>query len=373
MKKTDFLYKLDSNKNIRVWCVEYDEEKYRTISGVKNGSLVESGWVYPEKMNVGKKNETTISEQVLNEINSRVSYQLNQGKYHQKESDVGKGASFIECMLAVTYDPKKHKDFPYIAQPKLDGGRALSTIEGNVQTRYGKIYMTIPHIEETVRKFNKDFPDYILDGELYNHELKNDFEKIMSLVKKTKNITEDVLSETEKKIQFYVYDIIPPYPMSTEDRIKFLEENVYGKYDHIQRVESVIVKNEEELKLKFEKDLLDGFEGTMIRDTKAVYHHKRHKSLIKCKVFTDIEVEVVDLVEGDGVWMGRAKSATIRLPDGQLQDSNIIGDFKKTKELLENKHLYIGGMATVKFQNYTSENKLRFPFVKFFWGNKRTV
>ena len=68
-------------------------------------------------------------------------------------------------------------------QPKLDGVRCLFTKDGAF-SRTGKQFMNVKHIENELQPLFSDYPNLILDGELYNHALKNDFEKIISLVRK---------------------------------------------------------------------------------------------------------------------------------------------------------------------------------------------
>ena len=38
------LYHIDENDNIRVWWMEQEGDKYRTVSGIENGQLVTSEW-----------------------------------------------------------------------------------------------------------------------------------------------------------------------------------------------------------------------------------------------------------------------------------------------------------------------------------------
>lgn len=372
MIKCEELYKIDSKGGIRVWYIEYDHEKYRSVSGLVDGKLVQAGWVYPTEKNVGKANSTTIEEQVIEEVTSIYKHQLHQGKYHNDINKVSDGANFIECLLAATYKEKKHNKFPYMKQPKLDGARCLG-YDGLCQSRNGKYYLSVPHIQETTSKFSSDFPGYVLDGELYNHELKSDFETLMSIIRKTKNISDQDIEISKNNVFYYVYDVITPFPMTTEERINFLRENVYGKYEYIVEVETKFVKTKEDLEGEIVLDAENGYEGTMLRTRDSYYVGKRCDDLIKCKTFIDIECLVLDITDGDGVWRGRAKSATLQLPSGVIQNSNIIGNFAKTKELFDNKEKYIGGQCTVKFQGYTNEGKMRFPFVKFFWGGNRDV
>ena len=75
-------------------------------------------------------------------------------------------------------------------QPKLDGVRCLiqaewpnpMTIEVKAYSRTGKEWKNINHILAELKPFFEKHPNVILDGELYNHDLKDDFEKIISLV-----------------------------------------------------------------------------------------------------------------------------------------------------------------------------------------------
>ena len=86
----------------------------------------------------------------------------------------------IKPMLAYTIAAKEIDWSKKVyAQPKLDGVRCLLTKDGGY-SRTGKKFKNITHIELAFVKFFKNNPDAVLDGELYNHKLKDDFEKIIS-------------------------------------------------------------------------------------------------------------------------------------------------------------------------------------------------
>ena len=251
--------------------------------------------------------------------------------------------------------------------------RALGVDFVTLQTRNGKRHVSCPHILEEIAEFQKEFPDYILDGELYNHDLKDDFETLMSLVRKSKNITQEDLNATKEKVFFYTYDIITPDPTRFEDRLNFLEKNVYGNYPSIQRVEWEWVQDEESAAKLLAKHLTLGYEGTMLRNPDSFYQSGRTKDLIKYKVFEDMECEVVDIIEGIGTWSGRAKAVTIKLPDGTIQDSGIKGNFAFTEKLLKDREQLIGTDVTVQYQRKTSDGKLKFPVATYWWKGKRDL
>ena len=68
---------------------------------------------------------------------------------------------------------------PTFIQPKLDGVRCIiqAEMDGTViaYSRTGKEWKNIYHILKELKPFFYKFPNIILDGELYNHDLKNDF------------------------------------------------------------------------------------------------------------------------------------------------------------------------------------------------------
>ena len=104
----------------------------------------------------------------------------------------------IKPMLAYKVG-KKPVDWtkPVFLQPKLDGVRCvirresdfpgqeyLASFSVKAYSRTGKPWLNIQHILDELYPFFFHNPDAILDGELYNHDLRNDFNKIISLVRK---------------------------------------------------------------------------------------------------------------------------------------------------------------------------------------------
>ena len=85
-------------------------------------------------------------------------------------------------MLAYKFNNKKvNWAEPVYIQPKLDGVRCLITKDG-AYSRTGKQFKNLAHIELALIPFFKRHPNIVLDGELYNHKLRNDFEKIIDIL-----------------------------------------------------------------------------------------------------------------------------------------------------------------------------------------------
>jgi len=187
--KLPTLYKRDTNGNIRELTVEYSNgvlNATRTIAGIKDGNLVTSGWKDATGKNTGKANATTDAEQAQKEAQAMWDKKVEK-EYFEDISKVDTYDKF-KPMLAQDYaklDSGKRMQLDMISQPKLDGIRCIARKDG-LFTRAGKEITTCNHIHNALKDYFEKNPTDILDGELYNHELKADFNKITSLVRKVK-------------------------------------------------------------------------------------------------------------------------------------------------------------------------------------------
>ena len=216
------LYKRDKKGNLLEWSIDHDNVSYWTISGRCDGKKIQTSPTFVKQKNVGKANETSLEQQVLNEVASKIQYQIDHGYSYEIPSEEKR----FEVSLADKYSDRKEKgklDFPYFIEPKLDGLRGyIKMVDGEIRmfSRGHKEFVSCPHIKENefVKKFFAAYPDAILDGELYNHDLKNDFNKIVSLVKKTKPKPED-LEESTGLVQYHCFDSYYP----SEPQLLYLE------------------------------------------------------------------------------------------------------------------------------------------------------
>ena len=112
-------------------------------------------------------------------------------------------------------------------QPKLDGVRCVIQYDNSqvkAYSRTGKEWKNIDHILFNLKPWFVLNPDVILDGELYNHDLRDDFETIISLVRRQKPDDIDML-ESADLVQFHCYDIIDE-TKTFEERNRFIQQVV---------------------------------------------------------------------------------------------------------------------------------------------------
>jgi DNA ligase 1 len=354
------LYCRTNTNAVQQWSVEFEEERYRTIFGQVDGKIQYTKWTTCKGTNKGRSNQRNPAEQAEFEANALWKKKKDSGYFEQiEEID---NISFIEPMLAKNYDDYKTKiRFPVFSQPKLDGIRCIATKDG-LFTRNGKRIESCPHISKELQELFENNYFLIFDGELYNHDLKHDFNKITSLVKKTKPSDADVL-ESESLVEFWIYDLVD-VTNNFKERIEWIEQNILVKeYISIKAVPTALPSNQEQLNELYEAYTEYGFEGQMIRlNTK--YENKRSKNLLKRKEFQDKEYTIIDVIEGEGNKAGMAGAMIFKNEAGFQFNSNIKGPREYLKELWKNKPTLIGKQATVKFFNLTPDNNVpRFPYV----------
>lgn len=352
------LYSRRSDGKVQIWRKEVVNNKHRTHSGIHNGEIVVAEFTAAIPKNVGKKNEVNANDQAMIEAKAEWKKKKDKG-YHEKIEDID-NVGFFEPMLAKVWgDYKEETEYPAFIQPKLDGLRLIARKDG-LWSRNGKPYVAIPHIAEALKPLFKQDPYLIFDGEIYADKFANDFNKICSLAKQSKPTEEDLIRSAES-IEYHIYD----FPMEDKKfsiRHEHLQETLsYCNDDRIKLVETQVVKSEKEINNYYEHFIEAGYEGAIVRWDKA-YENKRTKSLLKYKEFQDTEFLIVDVLEGLGNKSGMAGAFVCRNKDGSHFNSNIKGNRKLFRDMLNNKKRYIGQMATIQFFNLTPDGVPRFPY-----------
>ena len=261
---------------------------------------------------------------------------------------------------------------PTFIQPKLDGVRCviqydITLIPSKVvaYSRTGKEWKNIDHILEELIPFFDKFPNVILDGELYNHGLKDNFEKIISLVRKTKPTDED-RQEASELTQFHCYDIIDE-ELPFDQRIEFVRQNV-PLNDCIRYVQTHgHIRDEDHAEASHQFNLRSGYEGSIVR-TNDTYKCKRSHNLRKFKDFSDAEATIIDFVEGKGKRAGHLGKFIMRDDEG-----NEFGcppgkgyNYKDMKRLLHRAKWYVDHKARATFTYFerTKKGSYRHPLFK---------
>ena len=253
-------------------------------------------------------------------------------------------------------------------QPKLDGVRCLIQYEWKdandyvvkAYSRTGKEWKNIDHILFNLKPWFALNPDVILDGELYNHDLKDDFEKIISLVRKQKPDDIDML-ESADMVQFHCYDIIDE-TKTFEERNRFIQQAVPRNHC-VKHVKTQAVGSETLAKVVHQQNLDNGYEGSILR-TNDTYKCGRSWNLRKFKDFSDTEATITGWVEGKGKRKGTIGKFLAIDADGIEFGMPVMDNFKYLQDNFKLMQGYVGKTATFTYFERTKANSYRHPLFK---------
>jgi DNA ligase-1 len=361
------LYKRDTKGKLRIWTIEYgfdseDVAGIRTISGLVDGQKITGEWNISVAKNTGRSNATTSKTQAMAEAQSEWTKKADK-EYFENVKDVDSYELF-KPMLAHDFT-KTPVDSGY-TQPKLDGIRCVVDKNG-MHTRGGKPINSCPHIWESVKHIIEANPDIVLDGELYNHELKADFQKIVSLVRKVKCRPEEI-AESSEKVEYHIYDMFDKNntSMTFTTRSKWLADNVAG--NKIVLVSTDKADTSADIDRLYGEYTQAGYEGQMIRQD-AQYECKRSKTLLKRKEFITEEYDIVSIEQGQGNWTGYAKKFNLAMKDGRTFSSGVRGSQTQLKALWESTEKPT--WVTCRYFELSNDGIPRFPVVIDYGSGKR--
>ena len=358
MSELPKLFKKNANGKVMYWSGEINDKGTSSDIIIKHGQVggkeqVEVITISSGK-NIGKKNETTPYQQALVELNSKWKKKVDKG-YTENKEDIDE--IVIRPMLAQEFKTVKKTTFPYIAQPKIDGVRAL-WVDGELRTRGNTVIQNFDFIEKQL----KNIP-LILDGELYSFDMS--FENISGTVR-TKKMSTDLKKKLDKMV-YVIYDVVLDAVYT--ERYKVLEELCREhKFNRILLIENTTISSKDEIRPLHDKFVRQGYEGLMLRSNVKGYElNKRTNNLIKVKDTTDSEFEIVGYKPGepgryqDGViWICKSP----KVQNGGEFTVKPATTYEKAKWYLQHADEFIGKQLTVQFKGWLPSGLPREPVGK---------
>ena len=365
----DTLYSGNKNGSVQQWTISVSGSTITKVYGQVNGALQTTTDVVRKGKNLGRTNATTPVTQARAEAKSQWEKKLKSG-YVRVLSDARSGAvdtQFIEggaeVMLAQKFSQHGSKIvYPAFVQPKLDGVRCVAILEHGrctLWTRTRKPITGVPHIARAIEQqfSGRQWPGraswqtLVLDGELYQHEYKDKFEQIVSYVRqRDPKIGHEV-------VEYHVYDVIEEGDMFSA-RTYMVEE--LRLMDPLVTVVTTEVRSLDEILSVDTEHRRAGYEGTIVRQAKAMYEPGRSMGLQKIKQFDDAEFEVTGVQPGRGR-MSDCAIFTCSTTKGVTFTCKMEGALDDLKPYLANPDMVIGKMLTVRYQGLTNGGVPRFP------------
>lgn len=267
-------------------------------------------------------------------------------------------------------------DKKYLISRKINGVRSLIFKDelGKIRTSSrGAINydVAIKHIIEhpvIIDIFNK-YPDLIMDGEIYKHGM--DLNDISGMCRKQEESVTSML-------EFYWYDIFDEKTKAI-DRINTIN-NICNEYNltfnpyrtftnevQIQHVPQEIISGYENMKIKHDLFVSEGWEGAVIRLCDGYYtQNGRTNDMIKIKKYDTISCKVVGIEQGlreyaDMVFI-------CQMPDSDKTfKAKPIGNYEqKVDYTIHFEDTYKNHMADIKYFNYSAHGVLEQPCLTVF-------
>lgn len=276
-----------------------------------------------------------------------------------------------QVLLLMDYHKAKPNNLQeYVMSEKLDGVRALWNGKQLI-TRNGRV-INAPAC------FTKDFPPFMLDGELWIG--RGEFEKILALVQKDCTHCPCHSPSTDKhqslwdKVGYYVFDVPAcglessqkaPKPCTLFERLSVLESYLSsqaGKATRITPIKHQPITSEKELFAHLRDLSKQGAEGLVLRKINAPYEQTRSANALKLKLYEDTECKVIAHHKGKGKYASKLGSLTCEqeiTANGAKRTLHFkIGSGFSDKE--RDDPPPIGSIITYKFYGYTKNGVPRF-------------
>jgi DNA ligase-1 len=371
------LFKRTSNGKIEQWTIWVEPGvssgafKIVTEYGHVDGKMQLAVEVVRSGKNIGQANATTVQQQAEAQAQSEWNVKKTRKGYVEDlakaQAGENSGAGGIRPMLAKSFeDCEKKFTYPCYAQPKLDGMRCIAVVgldgEVSLWTREQKPIVAVPRVAAYVKAL-KLAVGTVLDGELYNHDLKDDFEQLISIFRKQAPASD----EEQALAQYHVYDLprhlgLPPRAHFGDRAAKLvlcIPENPVVKL-----VETRLIEDREGLIAYRAKCQVLGYEGAMARALNPYDEGKRSASLLKMKEFIDDDFDIVGVVEGKGKMAGLA-IFECRAKNGNVFAVKMEGELEGLRKYLVDESTWRGKKLTVKYFTLTRKNGVpRFPVGK---------
>lgn len=353
MNNLPILYKRTNTNKIQTWQIVVEDDKYYTITGQSDGKKIISKPTVCQAKNIGKSNETNAQEQALLEAKAKWDKKSKTGYFKDLNNIDNK--KYVEPMLAKNFNDRRDKIlYPVGVQIKYNGVRCILTKDGPF-SRKGEKFLSVPHIEECFSSFFEKHPDAVLDGELFNEDLRQNLNELVKLCRKTVHIGKEDLIKSKDLVYFYVYDGYNFGGLDKKDsyykRHDFIKNNLKS-YDHYKPVETREAKDEEQVYSLYEDIISQNHEGVIIRLLNTSYENKRSSNLLKLKPEDDDEATILDIIEGEGNWSGTGKKIQLQWKD-KVFHATLKSTLEEGREFLSKKSFWIGKNVSFLYNGLT--------------------
>lgn len=375
------LFNRDKNNNVRLWWMERDGAKHQVFSGVQGGAITATGWT-EEK---GNRQRPDPVEQAIFQVEANYRYQLARTYFETIEEFDRCGPRFFEPQLAKSWkdqlwdkavarvaklrkDPTTLTGTGIFIEAKLDGFCCIAQASG-LTSREGQPITAVPHIEQALTRFFSEFPDARLHGELYNHDLRDDFEALSGILKDQSPTPEK--QALVASMQLHLYDYPSPDILAAGLGYRARREMLFEDLYHTVTSDLIInhpfseVTDAKHLETCRWIHVTDGYEGAMVKLDIPYEPGTRSWGSNKHKVEEEGEFKIVRVRDGKGNYTGYAKAVDLIDSEGREFSAGVAGGIcQATKDLMTADHHW----ATITYLRLTKRGVPKGGVAKAWWG-----
>jgi len=256
-------------------------------------------------------------------------------------------------MRCATYNEKSIKkiNFPAVCQIKADGKFcSVSVQDGKVEFvgRSGKEF-ELPHIESVM----KDFPNGIYNGELLVYGVED---------RQTGNgILNSLNSKEDVYITLWDYITNDDYsrPKDKNNKVPYHQRfsklySILNKdYSHIKLTETHIVNCLEDALLLTSKWMNAGLEGSILKDTEAIFRDGTSQQQLKMKIEMSLEMRITGFKEGKAGTVRELTFGSLLFENDEGTISGAVSGFtdEQLQQINSNRCFYIGKIIEIGFND----------------------
>jgi len=402
------LYIKDENGSVRYWNISIEGCTITTEYGkLFTNKPTKSSYNAIEK-NVGKSNYISPNDQALVEMKAKVKLQKVYGYKSLDDLNIHElptvqvtpntvkviplelykillskltptdANNNLKPMKALKFHEVKDKNYPRLGQYKLNGFRGVvrwetitegeglfaKTVEKAVmRTNEGHEYI-VPHLTNQFIKcmfFNGEDYSLAYDGEIYIHSMLLSEIKRRLPIKTSRGTTRP--SADPNELELWIFDLAICNSLQLE-RLETLniKSNNFINSNNIKVLDYIYINNDEEATILRNAALDKGFEGCILRDPNAYYRFgSKTATMIKYKKWKHTECKIIDIIKSnEEIKNDKVRTHILFIlkndKNNDIFESVPEGNEEQRLEYLNNKHLYIGKLATIKFYERTKND-----------------
>lgn len=243
----------------------------------------------------------------------------------------------------------------YFIEPKYDGLRCISIVEGGVVTllsRNGKEFTSSNHLKPQILELVNGM-DCVLDGELTS----GNFNESSSAVRKKEAQDDSTILNVFDYLDMTEWENpVNPY----YQRRHQLESLPWCGRTHLLLVPSRRVSSEEEAFKWYSHFLDQGYEGAILKNSSGPYRFKRHKDWMKLKEVNDVDLKVDHLIQGEGKYHGMLGAAVVKYKGKKVNVGSGFSDAER-EAFWKDPTLIMGKVIEIRYHQETPDGSLRHP------------